>query len=248
MRGPVSTAGFNPHPASRQDAARCCTFGIVDAQFVSILILPLGRMQPEWWLGNPGSGTVSILILPLGRMQRGRVGYNDPWLGVSILILPLGRMQHIQTAAGLQDLSFQSSSCLSAGCSPVTTALIAASVTGFNPHPASRQDAARAWAGVPLLHPVSILILPLGRMQRLATASAHRRRNLAVSILILPLGRMQPGRAARYRGTKDGFNPHPASRQDAARGYSWLHPTPHGVSILILPLGRMQRASVSLQP
>ncbi len=261
--------GFNPHPASRQDAADCsrrmvgsegafqsssclsagCSSVKVGARWrgeeVSILILPLGRMQPaNWavarWLTpcfNPHPASrqdaarparerrttheVSILILPLGRMQREHAGDQQDAGQVSILILPLGRMQQSWPNASRPCSTFQSSSCLSAGCSMAVE----------NCEVCNRrfQSSSCLSAGCsPTAHcttcgsvVVSILILPLGRMQH-----AFRRdiaRYQRVSILILPLGRMQH-----------------AFRRDIARYQR--------VSILILPLGRMQRDRVILAP
>ncbi len=87
-----------------------------------------------------------------------------------------------------------------------------------------------------VLHPVSILTRPEGRM---LSASAPRYAGRQdVSILTRPEGRMLFKSCGVASVMRRSFNPHPARRPDAI--VTWLRPLPGGaVSILTRPEGRM---------
>ena len=95
----VGIGRFNPHPAQGPDATP--TLKVLEMASVSILIRPLGRMQPHREV-NRMVILVSILIRPKGRMQQGSDYQTGDVYLVSILIRPKGRMQlrvHLRVAS-----------------------------------------------------------------------------------------------------------------------------------------------------
>ncbi len=140
-----------------------------DAQTVSILIRPRGRMQPSAPDRKPRAGPVSILIRPRGRMQRRLVlgmrsagwfqSSSGPGAGCNLLV----------NRAYADFRKFQSSSGPGAGCNGIEgkgrTPIVRVSIlirprgrmqprwrsgwrtwkrSRFNPHPAQGPDATAA--------------------------------------------------------------------------------------------------------
>ena len=186
----------------------------------------------------------------------------DPGRLVSILIRPEGRMQQLPSLAYGLLHRFQSSSGQKAGCNTKPWNQ-SPDATCFNPHPARRPDATKAWlrcgetqhrfqsssgqkAGCnPLSNlnwrtmlSVSILIRPEGRMQLRQPLAVKRR--VHVSILIRPEGRMQQrDQKACPAHRRVSILIRPEGRMQLPAG-SRAKTAAGAVSILIRPEGRMQ--------
>ena len=258
-----SRCGFNPHPARRPDATRMpggtmvmrfrfqsssgqkagCNSRLVPSLTskarVSILIRPEGRMQPR---GNAIDNAEHSRFNPHpARRPDATHGCGDAlWRPGCFNPHPARRPDATRVAVN--------------SWTPLTA--------GFNPHPARRPDATiRGRGRLAGQRPVSILIRPEGRMQRLRKCATLIL--VIVSILIRPEGRMQPvpdalrqaavrfqsssgqkagcnHRLRRKRHALKGFNPHPARRPDATISNTLRAHSLTLVSILIRPEGRMQ--------
>ena len=220
------SAGFNPHPARRPDATMA-TLRIPDncSCWFQSSSSPKAGCNPARppadrcpWTGfNPH---------PARRPDAtaGHLLAVAPAVQVSILIQPEGRMQQPSMAVSRRILSqFQSSSSPKAGCNCLWSVRRACRAC-FNPHPARRPDTTAAQYDVAHDFVFQSSSSPkAGCNPRWVSTTAHCS---VVSILIQPEGRMQQMSKYARITTAWGFNPHPARRPDATKGFYGARP-PH---------------------
>ena len=159
---------------------------------VSVLIRPSGRMQPLRQIPPGVLERVSILIRPSGRMQP-LSDFNPVGKGmvVSILIRPSGRMQQWWHRMYPSAYAFQSSSGQKAGCNTRWWQVAVAHFTGFQ---SSSGQKAGCNTSSAISGPLTISAFQ-SSSGLLAGCNNHRRSDVhgddPVSILIRPSGRMQ---------------------------------------------------------